>query len=177
MYPGRGVCLYYTQLDGTLDLAGLSCLCLDWTLCFCVISSKYMLPFLSTQNETHQQAYKLCGVWTSLLIIFQFPSHPHAFSIPGTLTFSQCLSTCSFIQHGKLLPHGHMAYSCPAQSLSFSWKTSLPDCAICSCNKFSYYHVLHITASVLYHVLCDCLSLPLFWELHESRDGVESGWL
>lgn len=135
MYPGRvGVpLLYSTRWD--LGPVGLSASV--WTdMMLCVISSKYMLSFLSTQNETHQQAYKLCGVWDSLLIIFQFPSYPHAFSIPGILTFSQCLLSMMFPSSSMVIisswSHGLLLSS----SVSvFFMKTSFPDCAICSCNK------------------------------------------
>lgn len=107
--------LYYNQPDWILDYAGLSCFCPDWTWCFWIIISKYVLLFLSTQNETHQWGLQLCRVRG-----FPITSHSHhishTFSTPDTQAFSQCLLPRSLLLHGKLFPGGHTVYSCSVLS-------------------------------------------------------------
>lgn len=168
------MCLYYTQLYWILNYAGLSCLCLDRTWCFWVIISKYALPFLSTPNETHQQG---------LQTVQSLSLSPHHIS------FSIISSTLSpFLAHWPFLSASyHVPASCMENyfltvtwlttvllSLSPSWKTSLPDCATCSYNKLLYYHVLHITASILH--LC-LVWLSFYSTILRAPWGQRWGWV
>lgn len=161
--------LYSTILDSKLcrsilPLSGLDMMLLGNYLKVCAT-----LPFYSKWNSSARPTN--CAESEPLSSSHLIFHHlPHAFSIPGTLAFSQCLLPCSCILHGELFPHGHMAYYCPAPS----WKTSLPDCATCSYNKLLYYHVLHITASILHLYL---VWLSFYSTILRAPWGQRWGWV
>lgn len=137
--------LYYNQPDWILDYAGLSCFCPDWTWCFWIIISKYVLLLLSSQNETHQWGLQLCRVRG-----FPITSHSHhisyTFSMPDTQAFSLTMlpplawKTIPWWSHSSFL-----------LSSIFSWKPSLHDCVM---SIMVSSHIIMLFASGFNFVLC-----------------------
>lgn len=97
---------------------------------------------------------------------------PHTFSMPDTLAFSQCLLPCSLLLHGKAFPDHHTTYFCSV-SVS-SWKSSLHDCVMSIMVGPHIIMLFTVRYQFCTYVLFNCLSTPLFWELHKGRGRVES---
>ena len=143
----------------------------DWTWCFWVIMSSMCYTCFLLKVNLISEFYKLKRVWAPLPITSHFPSYSHGILITWPFLSPSCHVPSSCMENYSL-----MVIWFPAIQF-LSPHESLPVLTVLLLVMINFHITVSFTSQYKFYiyVLFDCLSTPLFWELHDSKDEVECG--